>query len=215
MLVLDSSAFFSMDSLPEEDHVCPPGVIRELEKYEDPRLALWGDMVHVMDCSKESLEKVKDAARRTGDIGRLSPVDLTVLALAVDVGGTIWSDDYTIQNLARTMGIGFRPVGMAGIKKVYKWKYRCAGCGKWYKEQLPDCPICGSQLKPYKRRSREQALAPDELVEPALPEDLHADAGAPFGPECEHVGQLLVEGRRLQRLLHYAPPLDLVVLQRR
>ena len=35
MLVLDSSAFFSMDALPEEDHVCPPGVIRELEKYKE------------------------------------------------------------------------------------------------------------------------------------------------------------------------------------
>ena len=53
MLVLDSSAFFSMDALPDEEHVCPPGVIRELEKYEDPRLALWGDMVRVSDCSKE------------------------------------------------------------------------------------------------------------------------------------------------------------------
>lgn len=57
MLVLDSSAFFSMDALPNEEHVCPPGVIRELEKYEDPRLALWGDMVRVSDCSKESLAR--------------------------------------------------------------------------------------------------------------------------------------------------------------
>lgn len=73
MIVLDSSAFFSMDVLPEEDHVCPPGVIKELEKYEDPRLALWGDMIRVSDCSKESLEKVEEAARKTGDIGRLSP----------------------------------------------------------------------------------------------------------------------------------------------
>ncbi len=151
MLVLDSSAFFSMDALPDEEHVCPPGVIKELEKYEDPRLALWGDMVHVMDCSKESLDKVKATAGKTGDIGRLSPVDLTVLALAVDVNGTIWSDDYTIQNLASVMGIGFHPVGMTGIKKVYKWKYKCLGCGKWYKEKLPDCPICGSQLKAYKK----------------------------------------------------------------
>lgn len=151
MLVLDSSAFFSMDALPDEEHVCPPGVIKELEKYDDPRLALWGDMVHVMDCSKESLDRVKETASRTGDIGRLSPVDLTVLALAVDVDGTIWSDDYTIQNLASVMGIGFHPVGMTGIKMVYKWKYKCIGCGKWYKEKLPDCPICGSQLKAYKK----------------------------------------------------------------
>ena len=134
MIVLDSSAFFSMDVLPEEDHVCPPGVIKELEKYEDPRLALWGDMIRVSDCSKESLEKVEEAAKKTGDIGRLSPVDKTVVALALDVGGTIWSDDYSIQNVARTLGLGFKPVGMKGIQKVVKWNYQCIGCRKWYKE---------------------------------------------------------------------------------
>ncbi len=147
MLVLDSSAFFSMDALPDEEHVCPPGVIRELEKYEDPRLALWGDMVRVSDCSKESLEKVEAAARRSGDLGRLSPVDMTVLALALDVGGTILSDDYSIQNVARIMGIGFRPVGMKGIQKVYRWNYQCIGCRKWYKEKMAECPICGSPMK--------------------------------------------------------------------
>ena len=31
-LVLDSSALFSMENLPE-DHVCPPGVVKELRKY--------------------------------------------------------------------------------------------------------------------------------------------------------------------------------------
>ncbi len=152
MLVLDSSAFFSMDNLPEEEHVCPPGVIRELENHDDPRLALWGDLVRVSDCSAESLEKVREAAGRSGDIGRLSPVDLTVLALALDVSGTIWSDDYSIQNVARILGVDFKPVGMEGIKKVVKWNYQCIGCRKWYKEKLPECPICGSGMKACRRK---------------------------------------------------------------
>lgn len=152
MLVLDSSAFFSMDALPQEEHVCPPGVITELRKYNDPRLDLWGDMVHVSDCSRESMEKVTEAARRSGDLGRLSPVDMTVLALAVDVGGTIWSDDYSIQNVARIMGLGFKPIGMKGIEKVVKWNYRCIGCGKWFKEKMPECPICGSGMKSCRRK---------------------------------------------------------------
>ena len=152
MIVLDSSAFFSMDSLPEEDHICPSGVIRELEKYEDPRLSLWENMIRVSDCSKESLAKVEETARKSGDLGRLSPVDMTVLALAVDVDGTIWSDDYSIQNVARIMGIGFKPVGMKGIEKVVKWNYRCIGCGKWFKEKASECPICGSLMKPYRKK---------------------------------------------------------------
>ena len=152
MLVLDSSAFFSMDALPDEEHVCPPGVIRELEKYDDPRLALWGDMVRVSDCSKESLARVEEAARKSGDLGRLSPVDMTVLALALDVDGTIWSDDYSIQNVARIIDIGFKPVGMKGIQKVVKWNYQCIGCKKWYKEKMAECPICGSQMRACRRK---------------------------------------------------------------
>ena len=152
MIILDSSAFFSMDGLPEEEHVCPPGVIKELEKYKDPRLSLWGDMIRVSDCSAESMDRVKEAATKSGDIGRLSPVDMTVIALALDVNGTIWSDDYSIQNVARILGLGFKPIGMKGIQKVVKWNYQCIGCHKWYKEKMSECPICGSPMKGCRRK---------------------------------------------------------------
>lgn len=151
-IILDSSAFFSMDNLPEEEHVCPPGVIRELTNHEDPRLALWGDMVRVSDCTEASLDKVKAVAAKSGDLGRLSPTDMTVIALAVDLDGEIWSDDYSIQNVASIMGIPFKAVGMKGIKKVVKWNYQCIGCHKWYKEKMADCPICGSPMKACRKK---------------------------------------------------------------
>ena len=87
VIVLDSSALFSMEDLPDGDCVCPPGVIDELRKYKDRRLDLWGDMLRVSDCSPESMEKVKEEARKSGDLGRLSPVDLTVIALGLDLNG--------------------------------------------------------------------------------------------------------------------------------
>jgi UPF0271 protein len=152
MLILDSSALFSMDGLPEEEFLCPPGVIEELAKYKDNRLSLWGDLLRTSDCTKASVEKVKEAARKSGDLGRLSPVDITVLALALDTGGTILSDDYSIQNVSSIMGIPFRPVGMDGIKKVEKWNYQCIGCGKWFKEKENDCPICGSGMKAKRKK---------------------------------------------------------------
>ncbi len=141
-----------MDQLPEEESCCPPGVVAELTKYKDPRLALWGDMLRVSDCTEESLEKVREAASKTGDSGRLSPVDLTVLALALDTGGTVLSDDYSIQNTARIMGIPCRGVGQAGIKKVEKWNYQCTGCHKWFKEKQDECPICGSPMRAHRKR---------------------------------------------------------------
>lgn len=214
MLVLDTSALFTMDAPPDEEYVCPPGVIRELESFDDPRLALWGDMLRISDCTKESLEKVEEAAKKTGDDGRLSPMDRTVLALALDVNGTILSDDYSIQNVARVLGLGFRPVGTKGISKVAKWNYRCVGCGKWYKEKYPECPVCGSSMRACrKKRSREDALAPDQVAHPAGPEDAHAERRAPVGPESEGVRQLLVERRGLQGLLHDPAPFLLVTRQ--
>ncbi|MDR3283063.1 MAG: nucleic acid-binding protein [Candidatus Methanoplasma sp.] len=151
MLVLDSSALFSMEQLPDEDFVCPPGVVDELRKHKDRRLDLWGDLLRVSDCTAASVKKVADAAKRSGDAGRLSPVDVSVLAVALDIGGTILSDDYSIQNVAAILGIGYRGVGMASISKVEKWNYKCVGCGKWFKDKSLECPICGSAMKGHRR----------------------------------------------------------------
>ena len=152
VIVLDSSALFSMEDLPDGDCVCPPGVIDELRKYKDRRLDLWGDMLRVSDCSPESMEKVKEEARKSGDLGRLSPVDLTVIALGLDLDGIVYSDDYSIENVCTRLGIRYRPVGTGGIKKVEKWNYQCIGCKKWYKEKMDECPICGSPMKAHRKK---------------------------------------------------------------
>lgn len=152
MLVLDSSALFAMEQLPQEESCCPPGVVDELTKYKDHRLDLWGDLLRVSDCTQASMDRIMECARRTGDAGRLSPVDITVLALALDVGGTILTDDYSIQNTARKMGIPCRGVGQEGIKKVEKWNFQCTGCRKWYKEKHDECPICGSPMRAHRKR---------------------------------------------------------------
>lgn len=214
MLVLDSSALFSMEQLPQEEFCCPPGVVRELERYNDPRLALWGDLLRVSDCTEASVAKVREAASKTGDIGRLSPVDITVLALALDVGGTVLTDDYSIQNTARVMRIPYKAVGQNGITKVEKWNYRCTGCRKWFKEKSEECPICGSPMRAYrKRRSREDALAADEVAHAPGAEYPHAERRGPVRTEGERVRQLLVGYRRAQRLVEHLLPFPLVIRQ--
>jgi UPF0271 protein len=50
------------------------------------------------------------------------------------------------------MNIEYRSVGTEGIKRVEKWNYRCNGCGKWYKEKMNDCPICGSSMKACRKK---------------------------------------------------------------
>ena len=152
VIVLDSSALFSMEDLPDGDCVCPPGVIDELRTSKDRRLDLWGDMLRVSDCSAESMDKVREEARKSGDLGRLSPVDLTVIALGFDLDGIVYSDDYSIENVCTRLGIQYRPVGTGGIRKVEKWNYQCIGCKRWFKEKMDECPICGSPMKAHRKR---------------------------------------------------------------
>ena len=151
MFILDSSALFSMEDLPE-DSVCPPGVADELRRYKDPRVDRWGDLLRISDCTASSVASVKAAAKKSGDIGRLSDVDVSVIALALDTGGIILTDDYSIQNVSVILGIEYRPVGAPGIRKVEKWNYRCNGCGKWFKENVDECPICGHSTRSHRKR---------------------------------------------------------------
>jgi len=152
MLILDSSALFSMEDLPNGEIAVPPGVVDELMKYKDHRIERWGDLLRVSECTKASISKVNDAALKSGDAGRLSDVDVSVIALALDLKGVVMTDDFSIQNVCSIMGIEYRSVGTDGIKKVEKWNYRCNGCGKWYKEKTDDCPICGSSMKAHRKR---------------------------------------------------------------
>ena len=141
-----------MEDLPSEDIAVPPGVVCELEKYNDRRLERWGDLLRVSECTQASVEKVKMIALKSGDAGRLSDVDISVIALAVDLGGTVMTDDFSIQNVCTLMNIEYRSVGTAGIKKTVKWNYRCTGCGRWYKERQDDCPVCGSSMRSYRKK---------------------------------------------------------------
>ncbi|MCL2607715.1 MAG: nucleic acid-binding protein [Methanomassiliicoccaceae archaeon] len=152
VMILDTSALFSMEDLPQEDVVIPAGVADELKKYNDRRLDRWGDLLRISDCTELSLNKVKDAASKSGDAGRLSNVDVSVIALAVDLGGVVVTDDFSIQNVCKIIGVEYVPVATEGIKRVEKWNYRCSGCGKWYKESMRDCPICGSSMRAHRKR---------------------------------------------------------------
>ena len=146
--VLDTSALFSMQDLPPDVRCfTTPGVLKELEKFGDRRSELWGEMLTVSEPTSTSLRKVREASSRTGDSTRLSPTDIEVLALALELKAQVLSDDYSLQNLATYLGIPFKPVGLKGIKDLRRWRWRCIGCGKVFDKEMPDCPICGSKLK--------------------------------------------------------------------
>ncbi|MBN1539758.1 MAG: hypothetical protein JW939_06400 [Candidatus Thermoplasmatota archaeon] len=102
--------------------------------------------------------KAEEAAAATGDIGNLSSADISVIALAMELeDASVVTDDFRVQNVLSSVGIAFEPAGEIGEKKiqtVWKWTYRCRGCGRYFKEpqKMDECPVCGSNVRPYRKR---------------------------------------------------------------
>jgi UPF0271 protein len=97
----------------------------------------------------EALEKVRKGARETGDEARLSSADIEILALALDLGLPIVTDDYSIQNLASRLKVRYLTLSERGIRQEIAWKLRCTGCGKYLDERPrgDECPVCGSRVR--------------------------------------------------------------------
>ena len=151
-LVLDSSALFSMQDLPGEDSVTVPGVWDELRRYNDPRVDYWEGLLRTASPGEASLAEVRGAAEGSGDLGRLSTTDVELLALAWELGARLLTDDYSMQNTARIIGVSCVTVGAQGIKKVWRWRYRCLGCGRSEERDMGECPVCGSRMKSVRAR---------------------------------------------------------------
>ena len=159
MLVIDAAIFIQGVDV---EGVTSPKV---LEEIKDPESRLFVESlisvgkVKVIVPSRESIEAVKRKALETGELGELSEADIEILALAYELKGEIFTDDYNLQNIATLLGLNFRTL-KRGIKKVIKWRYVCIGCGRKFETQPPDniCPDCGSKVRllPKKKRKRRQ-----------------------------------------------------------
>ena len=114
---------------------------RKMEYYLD------SGAIRISSPSKESIEKIREKAVETGDIARLSEADISILSLALEISAVIITDDYSVQNMAELMHIGYMPLNEDGIKGIWRWSYRCTGCGRVFSEPYEACPVCGSPLK--------------------------------------------------------------------
>ncbi|WP_297065873.1 type II toxin-antitoxin system VapC family toxin [Thermococcus sp.] len=157
MFVIDTAIFIQGVDV---EGVTTPKVVEEVKDPES-KLFLEGlisaNKVRVLAPSRKGIEAVKDAARKTGELNELSEADVEVLALAYELKGILLTDDYNLQNIAKTLGIEFRTL-KRGIKRVIRWSYVCIGCGKRFKEMPPEgiCPDCGSQVRLIPKRRRRQ-----------------------------------------------------------
>lgn len=158
--VLDASAFINGFQLETEYNFTVPEITAEIKDFES-RLkfdtAIEENRLIIQDVTSESIDAVEDIISQSGDILRLSLPDKKLISLAYMFSKQgknvkVISDDYTIQNALKIMGIPYSGIITEGIKEVYNWKKVCEGCKREYGEDYPfdDCEICGSKI--FKKR---------------------------------------------------------------
>lgn len=101
--------------------------------------------ISVMRPKGETVSYIRSVATKIGD-SKISPSDISVIALAIDYGGTVVSDDKRVCNLASTLSIPCLNLSNMGIRAVRKWTKYCSVCAKKHSYNENICSICGNQL---------------------------------------------------------------------
>jgi len=151
--VLDATAIRSGMTIAGEGWFTTPSVINEIRLGRQGKdMALLADLsITVKSPSDDYVDRVRSAAEKTGDINRLSGTDIDILALALELDGTLITDDYSVQNIASILKLQYK-TALTGIREIIHWTYRCRGCGKFFEKEQTDCPVCGSEIGMVKKR---------------------------------------------------------------
>ena len=144
--VLDASFFFG-EFHAEGDLFTVPPVVDELKDIRAKgNFEKWcARGLRVQSPTGESRKRVISVAAATKDVTVISAADRDLLALALDLGADLHTDDFAIQNIALVLGVKTTPILQRKARRVH-WKYRCSGCGR-YAEQDGECPVCGAAIK--------------------------------------------------------------------
>jgi UPF0271 protein len=106
--------------------------------------------LEVVSPAEDALGRVREAAADTGDDARLSAADADCVALVLELGGVLVTDDYSMQNVCSRLGVPYRPFLQGGIGREVRWGLRCRGCGRRFGKgevKGEECPVCGSGLR--------------------------------------------------------------------
>lgn len=150
---LDASAFYAgVPFASTEACHTTPGVLAEVSHIKGRFGAIDGlieaGRIIVAEPGAVSVRRAREAAAGSGDSGSLSEQDVSILALASEIGADLVTDDFAVSNAAALMGVRAVPVMTGGIRRAGKWTVRCAACG-WRAAAggASACPECGGPLR--------------------------------------------------------------------
>jgi UPF0271 protein len=168
IFVIDTSAIFNRIQYAAEDIqlATTPLLQKEMEQKglkDTVELLISAQKLRVIEPTPTSLQQVREAASRLGDLDSLSDPDLQLLALALDLSkqsfhAVILTDDYSIQNVARSLSLEFRGANQPEIREIIQWETYCSACGDKASGMSKNepCPICGTPLK--RRAVKKQSI---------------------------------------------------------
>jgi len=148
--VCDASVFLSghLPAIPMGNAITTPEVVAEVRSVVGRcvlEVAI-SEGLTVQPTREECVEHAQRLTEALGDLPKLSRADLSVIAKALEVGGTVVSDDYDVQNVCAKLGIPFRSVVQKGIEKSRQVVHVCPACRrKWRRGGA--CPVCGTPLR--------------------------------------------------------------------
>jgi endoribonuclease Nob1 len=143
-MVLDTSAFvagFDPFSFREEQ-VAPPMVEEEVKRNTMTLLRFSTAVENGKLKIFAPLPKFETIVKNRGDIPQ------------------ILTDDYSIQNVAKQLGLAYTSLATFGIKRLLTWIRYCPACHRKYPANFKanECPICGTPLK---RKPQKAELTPE------------------------------------------------------
>lgn len=152
IFVLDASAFYSgIPFLSSDCYYTTTRVFEEIKHIRSSFSAvdalLDSGNLKLIDPSVRSITAIKVQAKKSGDYAKLSLADVSIIALALELNGTLISDDYSIANVSKLLGVSVKAIGNRGIRRVRKWINFCSACGKAYGPDVKECHNCGNALR--------------------------------------------------------------------
>ena len=148
MPVLDTAALLHWPAERLQGGIVTHSQLDELRKLSPERAMLLESIE--MEWMSVGTGDAESAAAFTGDLPRLSPVDLQILAIALTTGQKLYTDDYSLQNVCRHLNHPFEAVSNKRSQEQWSWELRCIGCRATKKadtQSEQECDICGSPMK--------------------------------------------------------------------
>jgi rRNA maturation endonuclease Nob1 len=161
--VLDTAALLHWPMNQLAGGICAESQRRELSQLSEARSMLIDAAdLQWQDAPQDWIERAKQAASQSGDLPRLSDVDVDVLALALGHQAHLVTDDYRLQNAYRSAGGEVSGVANTTSKAVWSWSLHCTGCRAEFpvpehverskNKDVGSCERCGSPLKVKRKR---------------------------------------------------------------